>query len=132
MKLITRDTDYALRVLCFVAKQKKRIFAVSDFTRALRLPQPFLRKILQVLNKKGMLKSFKGQGGGFLLSKLPEKIFLTDIMRIFQGKLRLNECALKKLVCPDQKTCPLKKRIDGIERYVLKELASITIASLIK
>ncbi len=132
MKLITRDTDYALRALCFIAKRKKEMFSVAELSRELNVPRPFLRKILQLLNIKGILNSTRGQGGGFLLGKKPTKISLTDIMRTFQGKLRLNECSLNKLICPNQKGCILRKKIAKIESYVLKELGSISIASLLK
>jgi Rrf2 family protein len=132
MKLITRYTDYALRALCFIGKYNGKIVSVSRLSHELGIPQPFLRKILQILNKKRVLKSLKGLGGGFLLNKSPANIFLTDIMRIFQGKLSLNECSLKKLLCPERRVCPLRKKISGIESYVLRELNSISIASLIK
>jgi len=132
MKLITRDTDYALRALCFIVKQKKEIVSVSELVKALKIPYPFLRKILQVLNKKGVLKSFKGQGGGFSLGTRPSRIFLVDLIEIFQGPLKLNECFFKKLSCPNIKTCSLKKKIDSIERYVISELKSIKISSLLK
>jgi Rrf2 family protein len=94
--------------------------------------RPFLRKILQVLNRKGMLRSIQGSGGGFMLVKPPSRIFLTDIMRIFQGELSLNECLLNKLICPRKSTCVLRKRIVKIEDYVIKELSSISIASLLR
>ena len=132
MKLITRDTDYALRALCYISRQNGRIVSVSELTRQLRVPRPFLRKILQILNKKKMLESFKGQGGGFLAAREPGKIFLADLMRIFQGRLSLNECFLGKLVCPNKNNCLLRKKIVKIEGRVLKELGSITIASLLK
>ena len=131
MKLITRDTDYALRSLCFIAKSKS-VVAATELTRQLRVHRAFLRKILQILNKKGILKSIKGKGGGFLLAKKPTRIFLTDIMRVFQGNLSLNECLLNKLTCPRKNTCVLRKRIVKIEDYVIKELSSISIASLLK
>jgi Rrf2 family protein len=131
MKLITRDTDYALRALCFIAKHKGNIIPVSELVEELDIPRPFLRKILQILNKKGLLKSARGQGGGFLLAKGADKIFLTDLMRIFQGKLSLSDCFLKKLVCPHTGDCPLRKKILRIEDYVFNELGSVTIASLI-
>ena len=132
MKLITRETDYALRSLCFIAGRKKEIFSVMQLCGELRVPRPFLRKILQSLNRKGILRSIRGQGGGFRLARNPARIYLTDIMRVFQGKLKLNECSLNKLICPNQRVCPLRKKISKIERYVLKELGSITIASLLK
>ena len=66
MKLITRDTDYALRALCFIAKHKKEIISVDRLAEESKIPRPFLRKILQKLNRAGILKSYKGQGGGFI------------------------------------------------------------------
>jgi Rrf2 family protein len=132
MKLITRDTDYGIRALCAIAKRKKAVVAVSELVKTLGVPRPFLRKILQALNKEGVLKSFKGQGGGFRLAVEPGKIYLTDLMRIFQGGLKLNECSLNKNICPNVRTCPLRKKICGIERYVIKELQGVTVASLLK
>ena len=121
MKLITRNTDYALRALCFIAKNKERIISVAELVKELKIPQPFLRKVLQVLNRKKILKSHKGKGGGFMLAFPVQKIFLVDLIEIFQGSLRLNECFFKKMACPNRKTCALKKKIDSIERYVIKE-----------
>lgn len=132
MKLITRDTDYAVRALCFIAKRKNKKISVSELVRELRIPRSFLRKILQILNKKGILSSYKGQGGGFLLTTSADKIFLTDLMEIFQGPLRLNVCIFKKRLCPDRNICELRQRISGIEKYVFSKLKSTNIASLLK
>jgi Rrf2 family protein len=132
MKLITRDTDYALRAICFMAKTKEKVLSVGDLVRALKVPRPFLRKILQVLNKKGILKSYKGLGGGFKLAMPASRIFLVDLIEIFQGPFKLNECLLRKIACPSTKTCALRKKINRIESYVIKQLRSITIASLLR
>ena len=91
MKLITRDTDYALRAACFIAKQNSKIVPVSRMIKELKMPGPFLRKILQILNRKGILKSHKGQGGGFSLGVPPERIYLVKLAEIFQGPLKLND-----------------------------------------
>jgi len=132
VKLITRDTDYALRAICFIAQQKKRVVSVTTLVRELKIPRPFLRKILQALNKKRILKSHKGHGGGFILGVKPANIFLVDLIRIFQGQLSLNECFLRKMRCPNMDKCALRKKIKRIERYVARELEPINIASLIK
>jgi Rrf2 family protein len=132
MKLITRDTDYALRAIGFIAKNNKSLVSVSELVRCLKIPRPFLRKLLQILNKKRVLKSVKGKGGGFSLALYPDKIFLLDLMRIFQGPLKINECTFKKRTCPNIKICRLKKRLDNIQNYVISELKSITIADLLK
>jgi len=132
MKLLTRNTDYASRTLMFICAQKKEMFSVSELVRQLQVPRPFLRKILQQLNKSGILESFKGNHGGFRLKKNPEKIFLVDLMRIFQGDVRLNECIFKRKICPNKGSCVLRRKICKIEDYVLSELGSITVASLAK
>ena len=131
MKLINRDTDYTIRAICFMAQNRERIVSVSELVRRLKVPLPFLRKALQILNKKGVLSSFKGQDGGFRLSCLPHQIFVMDLIEIFQGPFKLNKCVFKKKICPDVKKCPLKKEIDVIERDVALRLKSITIASLL-
>jgi Rrf2 family protein len=131
LKLITRDTDYAVRALVYIAGQNKKIISVNELVKALRIPRPFLRKILQILNKKKLLMSYKGQGGGFKLKVVSNRILLLDVMEIFQGPIKLNECIFKKRVCPNINTCELRKRIDNIQEYVISELKDITISSLL-
>jgi Rrf2 family protein len=131
MKLITRDTDYALRATCFIAKNKNRKVCVPELVEELKIPQPFLRKILQILNKENILISYKGLGGGFVLAKPPRSIHLMDLIKIFQGNLNFNECRLKKMKCPNTGICPLRKKIENIEKYALRQLSKVNLASLI-
>lgn len=130
MKLITRNTDYAMRALCYIAEQKKDSVPVPEMVAALRIPRPFLRKLLQTLSAERILESFKGQGGGFALARKPVSIKLTELIRIFQGTVELNECVLKKKICPNRDLCKLKREIDSIEKDVLRRLSNVTIASL--
>ncbi len=131
MKLITRDTDYAIRAVCFIAKSKSKVVSASELVKHLKIPRPFLRKILQVLNKKGLLKSHKGLGGGFSLKVDPGKIFVMDLREAFQGAFKLNECLFKMKRCVHTSTCKLKKRLDGIEKKVGTSLKVISIKSLL-
>ena len=132
MKLITRNTDYAMRALCYIANQDKDSVSVAEMVEALAIPGPFLRKILQTLSGKGMLDSWKGQGGGFSLARPAEKIFLTDLIKIFQKTVRLNECVFKKKLCPNRGRCILKQEIDEIEGEVMGRLGRVSIARLAK
>ena len=131
MKLITRNTDYAVRALCYIAKQTRGSVSATEMVAQLKIPRPFLRKILQTLSGEGLLKSTKGQGGGFSLSRPQENVLLTDLIRIFQNTIQLNECVFKKKICPNRSTCVLKKEIDEIEQEVLRRLGRISIASLV-
>ena len=132
MKLITRDTDYAVKALIFIARRKKGLTSASELVAALNVPRSFLRKILQLLNKKRILNSYRGKGGGFALALAPKKIFLLDVMRTFQGPLKINECMFKSAPCPDKSACRLRKKINNIQGHIIAELKEITLASLLK
>jgi Rrf2 family protein len=132
MKLLNRDTDYAVKALLYITQNNPKRMSVSELVNALDIPRPFLRKILQILNREGVLNSFKGKGGGFVLAMPPEEILLTRLIDIFQKPVKLTECIFKEKICSDIGTCPLKKRIDALEQHVISELESITIESLLK
>ena len=132
MKLITRNTDYAIRALCCIAGRKDKVLSADQLVNYLDMPRPFLRRILQALNKDGILYSFKGKGGGFSLAVHPGKISIIRLMQVFQGDIKINECTFKKEVCPNISDCLLKKKLDEIEDEVLKKLEKITIYSLMK
>ena len=132
MKLITRNTDYAIRALCCIAGRKDKVLSADQLVNYLDMPRPFLRRILQALNKEGILCSFKGKGGGFSLAVHPGKISITRLMQVFQGDIKINQCTFKKEICPNINDCLLKIKLDDIEDEVLKKLEKITIYSLMK
>jgi len=132
MKLITRNTDYAIRALCYIAKGEKKVLSVNGLVKESKITKPFLRKILQHLNKKGFLKSTRGKGGGFLLIRKPESIRIAEVIEAFQGKISLSEHVFIKRSCSHIKACVLKKALDGIEKHAIKVLSSITIKDLMK
>lgn len=129
--LITRDTDYAVRALVFMAGQPPGTrFTVSRLAGKLDLPHPFLRRIVQVMTRAGLLRSFRGRDGGFELAASPAEIRLNDLLNIFQGPLSLSGCLFRKRVCPARGTCPLRHILLGLEKKMAAELSQVSIATL--
>jgi len=131
MKMINRDTDYAVRALGFISQHKEKLVSAAEMVKCLKIPRPFLRKILQRLHQEGVLDAQKGLSGGFFLTAPAEKIYLMDLIRVFQGGLKLNECLFKKKACPDRPTCLLRQRINEIEAYAVSVLKPVSIAELL-
>ena len=129
MKLVTRDSDYAIRALIEIARRRPGVVTAGELVKSTGIPRPFLRKILQVLNKNGIVKSFKGRGGGFTAGS--GETAISDVMAAFQGRLSLLDCTFKKKACSRRGRCGLRKRLEKIESRVLKELDAITISSLL-
>ncbi len=132
MKLITRNTDYAIRALGYMAGKDKELTTVTELVNILKIPRQFLRSILQKLSREKLVESYKGIGGGFKLAKRSSAIYIKEVAEVFQGTFRLNECFLGKSVCPNRKSCLLKRKIDNIEKHVVSEISSISIADLLK
>lgn len=130
--MITRDTDYAVRAVSFIACQTDGVISASDLVRKLGIPRPFLRKILQVLNRAKILRSYRGRGGGFELTRPADKILLVDLVKAFQGPFRITECYFRKKTCPKRAVCALRRRLDKIEKGVVDELSSISIKDIIR
>lgn len=128
---MTRDTDYAVRALIFIAKEGRRVVSVTEMSDRLKIPRSFLRKILQLLSKRGIVKSRRGQGGGFELVLQPARIHLSDLIGVFQGEVKFSDCILKGDVCADVSRCVLRQRITDVERHLLAELKAITLKSLL-
>ncbi|OGS45830.1 MAG: hypothetical protein A2539_05525 [Elusimicrobia bacterium RIFOXYD2_FULL_34_15] len=132
MKLINKDTDCAVRAILYIEKNSNRLVSTSLLNSEFNISRHYLRKILHILQIKRILKSVKGVKGGFLLVRPADKISLIDLVRIFQGEVNLNKCFFKKKICANIKTCPLRKEVKNIERYVVNRLKAVTIAQLSK
>ena len=63
MRLISKDMDYAITALCYVAKRGGQAIAVSELARELETSYAFLRKMLHILQKQGFVNSQRGKGG---------------------------------------------------------------------
>jgi len=130
MKFVTRDTDYALRALIYMAKLGGRMVTVEEIAAEEKLPKVFLRRILQRLAGKKILSSYKGKAGGFIFISNPADLRITDIIKVFQGDIDLTSCFLKGKACPNRRACKLRKKIKAINSVVIRELDRITIKSL--
>lgn len=135
MRFVSRDMDYAMQALIFMAghagQNNKEVFTVDEIAMQNDLPERFLRRILQRLAKGNILFSYKGKNGGFSFAKSPGDVCFTDVIRIFQGDVDLTNCMLKGISCPNQRRCSLRKRLKKINSLVNRELDSITISSLL-
>ncbi len=130
MRLITQNTDYAIRALCCLARKKDEIISAAQLSDELNISWNFLRRVLQKLNKKGLVRSYKGKGGGFKLKVPPHRIFILELMKTFQGILQFDKCMVNEKTCSNIEECKLRIKIKEIEDYVVSELKPVTIDSL--
>lgn len=130
MRLITRESDYGIAALVSMARKNGGTASAAELARELGIPGAFLRRILQRLGKKGMVRSKKGIGGGFELARRPRDIVVGDVVTSLQGPVRLSDCDLRKTVCAGYGRCILRGKLKEIEARLVSELMGISIGTL--
>jgi len=97
---ITRETDYGVRCVLYLARKGGGITPVNEIARAMHIPKSFLAKIVQRLVKAGIVISGRGISGGFSLAKKPKNISILDVIKAIQGNAAtINMCAIDKRMC---------------------------------
>src|SRR3569833_1964037 len=85
---ISQKGLYALQALTVLARRyPDDVVKIHDIAKAERLPEKFLEAILRDLKRARFVKSIRGAGGGYLLKRPPEQIFLGEVIRSFDGPL---------------------------------------------
>ena len=130
MQLITKETDYAVRALLNLLKQKGEYISARQLAKEENIPYPFLRRIIGVLKDNKLIESKEGAGGGVRVLSWTDIIRMSEIISIFQGDIQLSSCMFRKTACSNRTGCVIRNRLKGIESIVQKELNSITLASL--
>lgn len=91
MKL-TAYTDYALRLLMYVAVHDDRLVPIKEVAEVFDISRNHLMKIVHELGKGGYLKTVRGKGGGFRLGKPAMDINLGALIRFTEDDPGLVEC----------------------------------------
>lgn len=127
---ITRETDYAIRCVCYLARKKDQVVMVDEIARAREIPKSFLAKILQRLKKARIVKSYRGMAGGFQLARKAGEISLLDIIEAIEGPVVMNRCSVAGKVCNFSDTCSVHPVWVGLRKTVESRLRKYDIASL--
>ena len=108
--LSTRAADYALRGMLYLAQQPSdRLVMAGEIAAAEGMPDYFFSKILQQLAKAGLVNSFRGVSGGFVLAKSPEEMTIRDVIEAVEGPLVASRCAVSPESCERSDTCPFHR-----------------------
>lgn len=107
--IFSSTCQHALRALIYLALHRDRWpVLVREVAESENIPRPFLSKILHDLNKRGLVSSSKGPGGGYRLSREPSEISLSDVVEAVDGAVDLGQtCVLGLDDCRDDAPCAL-------------------------
>lgn len=106
--VITREADYAVRLMVTLAAQGTGIVASARALAAeAEVPYELARTILGNLADSGLLESRRGRSGGFELAQPASDIMLGEVLAAAGERLQLNVCVADPGNCGRSDMCPV-------------------------
>ena len=131
--LYSKAAEYAIRAMVYLAEQTPgELIQLKDVAEKEDIPFHFLAKTMQILSRKGLVRSHRGPRGGFTLSRKPEEITLYDIVDPIDHIANYDEiCILGIDVCSDEASCPLHDDWTKIRAQIRLTLEGKNLAQMV-
>ena len=122
--VMTLEADYAVRIVEMLAVSRSRKDARSISDEA-QVPLRFALKILRKLVAGGLVVSYKGARGGYMLAREPGKITLRQVIESVEGPYMISRCQQEEYDCT-KTSCRFHHIYDEISAVVREKLDSYT------
>jgi Rrf2 family transcriptional regulator, iron-sulfur cluster assembly transcription factor len=133
--MLSNTCKYAIRAVIYLALNENSPgkIGIKKISKDLKIPTPFLGKILQVLAKNKILFSTKGPNGGFSMGKPSKDISLMRIVEIIDGDDNFNACIIGLHSCSvEEKNCPIHDKYAPIREQAKHLFTNMNFADLIE
>lgn len=129
---LTLHTDYALRMLMFLALAPERAHTIEDIATRYGISRNHLMKVAQTLVQAGFVESLRGRGGGLRLAREPDSIRLGAIVRATEDGFTLVECFdAERNTCVVTPACGLRNPLQEALLAFLAVLDGYSLADLV-
>lgn len=128
---VTMMGEYAIRAMIFLAaKPKGELVQIPEISKEWKIPENFLRKIIPLLSRGGLIYSQRGSGGGIYLLRPATEITALDVIEAVEGKVYLNRCLFNDALCENVGWCSMHTLWDEAQAKLREVLSSRSIAEL--
>ncbi|MFC2135673.1 RrF2 family transcriptional regulator [Bacteroidota bacterium] len=132
LTFITREQDYALRIVAMLAGLKKdERLSIRKLSGKLLISKNFAARISHKLIQGDILGSKQGKAGGIYLIKDPERLSLYDVLIVIGFRTRINLCLDDSFVCGLNDHCKFHKLFGSMEQDIYKKLKEEKISDFV-
>jgi Rrf2 family transcriptional regulator, nitric oxide-sensitive transcriptional repressor len=132
MMQLTAYTDYALRVLIYLAVHEERWVTIAEMATAYDISKNHLMKIVHQLGQEGFIETLRGRRGGLRLAHPPNHLYLGEIVRKTEPHFHVVECFHSPTNrCPITPGCRLASALGEARDAFLAVLDRYTLADII-
>ena len=129
---ITQEADYAIRICAVLDLLGEKSGSTEIATRA-GITQRFALKILGKLADEGIVKSYKGARGGYVLNVDAAELRIIELIEAIEGPLRLSKCLECDYDCtrnPNKACCKMHVAFAALNQHLVNSLGRITVRML--
>jgi Rrf2 family transcriptional regulator, nitric oxide-sensitive transcriptional repressor len=128
---LTTHTDYALRLLLYLASHGPRKVSTREVAAAYAISLNHLTKVAKSLTKAGWLRTARGGGGGLELASHALDLTVGEIVRYTETNCDLAVCFTPKTnTCPIIAVCRLKPVLFRARRAFFDVLDGATLRDI--
>ena len=130
---LTSTTDYAIRIVCYLAAQRQMI-STSELSQELSVPASYIPKITKKLKQAGIIKACEGIKGGYQIAKQPENISLRDVISCTESTMAISRCLEKEEGCSKNYIvcCKVHQILLDLQNIYNNRLESVKISDIIR
>lgn len=128
---LTMMTDYAMRLLMYVAQHPDRLCTIAEVARAYGISEAHLMKVTHQLGLAGWIETVRGKGGGMRLAYPPEEINVGAVVRRMEPDFQMAECFRETSQCTLAGTCGLTGILNEAVHAFLERLDRHTLRDLL-
>ena len=133
MKISTKGR-YALRMLVYLAAhQEAGYVSLKEIAEEQDVSKKYLEQIVPLLNKSGILRTNRGNRGGYMLAKRAEECTVGEILRATEGSLAPVSCLEFDVNdCPRADRCATLKIWEGLYKVINEYLDNVTLRDMLE
>jgi Rrf2 family protein len=129
---ISRETDYAIRILLALAKYPGgEIIPSAVVRKEMEVPESLSLQIVSRLSRLNFIHTYPGRNGGIQLAIDPADLNLHQVISAYQGPLILSECLDENHPCNLAPECPVQRKWLKIQKVLERELAAVNFQNLV-
>lgn len=126
---INRTTDYALRLLVYLGKEKRPVFS-SELANNMKISRRYILSIARDLKSRGYINSGMGIDGGYTLAKPLDQITLHEIVIFMEGSITISRCLMQDNHCDDE-ACILHEAYNFLQSILDCYFGNLTLDALL-
>jgi Rrf2 family protein len=104
---------------------------VREIAQSQDISEKYLEHLISILKNAGLVQSIRGAHGGYILTKHPSQITLSEVLRPLEGDFSPVECVDKPEICARADTCVAREVWRRVKEAIEGVLNSMTLQDLV-